>query len=292
MNEPLKRVGITCALHKPQAKEATREAVRTLRAAGATVFASRELAGACELDCATWEDEPDPPLDLMLVLGGDGTFLAAARLVAPRGTPLLGVDLGGFGFLAEEAPEKALSQLEEVLAGKFAVEERLMLQARVLRGDEVVRELVGLNDAVITTGSPRRMVRLRVDIDGQDIGEFAADGLIVATPTGSTAYSLSAGGPIVEPQVEALVLTTICPHTLHARPLVVRADSRIACRVQPRLWNDDGVNLSVDGQEIVQLRADDVVMIERAGCSARLVQLGRRTFYDRLHTKLRWGAER
>lgn len=289
MGTRLQRIGITSALHKPRAREATCRAVEALQAAGASPLVSREQARACGLACGSWEDDPEPALDLMLVLGGDGTFLAAARQMAPLGTPLLGVDLGGFGFLAEEDPEAALRQIERLLAGDFAIEERLMLRARGVRAGEVLAELLGLNDAVIATSGLRRMMRLRVEIDGRDIGEFAADGLVIATPTGSTAYSLSAGGPIVEPQVDALVLTTICPHTLHDRPLVVRADSRLTCTVQPRQSDGHAISLTVDGQQSVDLQAQDQVLIERAECAARVVQLGRRTFYDRLHTKLGWG---
>jgi NAD+ kinase len=167
-----------------------------------------------------------------------------------------------------------------------------MLRARLRRGGEIVEDFLGLNDAVSAADGLRRIIRLQVDIDGQDIGRFAADGMIVATPTGSTAYSLSAGGPIVEPQVQALVLTTICPHTLHDRPLVVRADSKLTCVVQPQRQTDESLSLTVDGQQVVGLRGDDEVLIERAECAARLVQLGRRTFYDRLHDKLHWGDER
>lgn len=294
----LRTVGITCALHKPHAREATRRVAQALEAAGATVSASCELARACDLNCDTWEERPDRPLDLMLVLGGDGTFLAAAREMAPLGTPLLGVDLGGFGFLAEEEPDAVVEQIGPLLGGDFAIEERLMLRARQVRGNKTLAELLALNDVVIATGGPRRMMRLSVAIDGRDIGQFAADGLIIATPTGSTAYSLSAGGPIVEPQVDALILTTICPHTLYDRPLVVRAASKLTCTVQLRKSDvattspGHAMSLSVDGQESVELRAGDTVTVERAECSARVVHLGRRTFYDRLHAKLQWAKGR
>ena len=288
MSVTLREVGITCALHKQGAREATCRMVEALEAAGAGVSMSCQLAEVCELSCGTWESVPDHPLDLMLVLGGDGTFLAAARMMAPLGTPLLGIDLGGFGFLAEEEPERAVAQVERLLAGDFSIEERLMLRARLLREGEVAANLLALNDVVVASDGPRRMTRLRMSIDGQDIGDFAADGLVMATPTGSTAYSLSAGGPIVEPLVDAIVLTSICPHTLHDRPLVVRADSELVCTVQPRAWGIDGVSLSVDGQEVVPLEAGDEVHVARAEFPARLVQLGRRTFYDRLHNKLRW----
>ncbi|MGC9316870.1 MAG: NAD(+)/NADH kinase [Armatimonadota bacterium] len=292
MPNPIRRVGIITALHKPHAKEATCRAVAVLQEAGAEVVVAERLAEACSLDCATCEDIVAARPDLMLVMGGDGTFLSAARLVAPIGVPLLGVDLGGFGFLAEEEPDRVLSEMDRVLAGEFEVEERMMVRVCLRRGGEMCEDFMGLNDAVLATGSFRRIVRLRVDVDGQHVAHFAADGLIIATPTGSTAYSLSAGGPIVDPNVEALLLTAICPHTLTTRPLVVRSDSDLVVTVEPLPTPHEDLALTVDGQETVKLRAGDEVEVSRAQCRARLVQLGRRTFYDRLHTKLRWGEAR
>lgn len=291
MAEPVRRIAIVSALHKVRAQEATCRAVARLQAAGATVVVTPELAATCALECATCEDLTEAAPDLMLVLGGDGTFLSAARMMAPLGVPLLGIDLGGFGFLAEEEPDRALAQIDRVLAGDFEIEERMMLAVELCRGGEVRARFLGLNDAVIATGAFRRLVRLDLRVNGLPAGRFAADGVIIATPTGSTAYSLSAGGPIVEPTVEAMLITTICSHTLSSRPLVVRVDSLLEVTVEPGRVPDD-LGLTVDGQETVDLRPADEVRVSRAPVNARLVQLGRRTFYDRLHAKLRWGEER
>jgi NAD+ kinase len=292
METPIKRIGIVTALHKPRAQEATRRAVALLQEAGAEVLVTPELSEACGLDCARAEDPAQARPDLVMVMGGDGTFLAAARLMAPVGTPLLGVDLGGFGFLAEEEPSRVLDEIERVLAGDFEVEERLMLSVCLRRGGEVREQFVGLNDAVIATGSFRRLVHLSLSVDDQGVAEFAADGLIVATPTGSTAYSLSAGGPILDSSVEAILITAICPHTLATRPLVVRADARLVVEVEPPRQPHDDLALTVDGQETARLMPADRVEVFRSPYRTRVVNFGLRNFYDKLRTKLRWGDVR
>jgi len=229
--------------------------------------------------------------DLLIVLGGDGTLLAAARCAAPAGTPLVGVDLGSFGFLAAEEPELLLARLDEVLAGRYAVEERTMLAVAV--GDEgAAAGLTALNDVVVARGSSGRLVRMRTTVDGAHLATYPADGLIVATATGSTAYNLSAGGPIVDSRMEAVVLTPICPHTLYSRPLVVPAGVEVGISLETRGKPVDDVTVTVDGQETLPLGDDQQVTIRRAPCSARLVCLGERRFYDRLRDKLRWGSER
>lgn len=292
MPQRIKRVGIVTALHKPRAQQATRKAVELLKQAGAEVVVNTALAEACELEDAGCGDVVDARPDLMLVMGGDGTFLAAARMMAPIGTPLLGVDLGGFGFLAEEEPDWVLDEIESILSGEFTIDERLMLHVRLIRDHEIVEELIGLNDAVMATGSFRRLVTLDVEINGLEATRFGADGLIVATPTGSTAYSLSAGGAIVHPNVQAILVTAICPHTLSMRPLVVSADATIAITIERAREPQEDLALTIDGQETVKLKPEDTVEVSRAECRTRVVRLGRRTFYDRLRGKLRWGDTR
>ncbi len=292
MSDQVRRVGIVSALHKPHAREATRRAAELLQEAGATVVVSEELAEACGLQCDRCENIAQGRPDLVLVMGGDGTFLAAARLMAPLGVPLLGVNLGGFGFLAEEETDAVLAGIDRLLAGEFDIEERMMLRASVRRGGVRCAYYTGLNDAVIATGSFRRLTRLELYAGGKHVAHFAADGLIIATPTGSTAYSLSAGGPICEPRVEAILITAICPHTLHTRPLVVGADSELEVLVEPGRQPPEDLALTVDGQETVKLLPGDRVEVVQAEYRARLVRLGHGTFYDRLRTKLRWGEER
>jgi NAD+ kinase len=292
MPQPIRRVGIVTALHKPRAQQATREAVALLKQAGAEVVVNTVLAEACELEKEDCGDVVEAEPDLMLVMGGDGTFLAAARMMAPVGTPLLGVDLGGFGFLAEEEPEWILQEIESVLSGDFRIDEHLMLHVALKREGEVIEEMIGLNDAVMATGSFRRLVMLDLRVNGIEATRFGADGLIVSTPTGSTAYSLSAGGAIVHPDVEAILITAICPHTLSMRPLMVSADATVSVTIEPSREPQEDLALTLDGQETVKLKPKDEVEVRRAQCRARVVRLGRRTFYDRLRGKLRWGDTR
>jgi NAD+ kinase len=227
--------------------------------------------------------------DVLVVFGGDGTILHTARQAARDGIPILGVNLGGFGFLAEVQDRAVDDALLRVLAGDYRVDERMMLQAQVGREDRTVRELLALNDVVVTKSGYARLLRIRTDINEVHLATHMADGLIVATPTGSTAYSLSAGGPILHPDLDAIVLTPICAHTLNARAVVLSGDEAITIQVEP---TGAPSVLTVDGQEGHPLEPDDVVRVSRAPYRARLVRLGRTTFYRLLRTKLSWGGER
>jgi len=227
--------------------------------------------------------------DVLVVFGGDGTILHAARLAARDGIPILGVNLGGFGFLAEVQDRAVEDALLRVLAGDYRVDERMMLQAQVWRSERAVRELLALNDVVVTKSGYARLLRIRTDVNDEHLATHMADGLIVATPTGSTAYSLSAGGPILHPDLDAIVLTPICAHTLNARAVVLSGAEAITIRVEP---TGAPSVLTVDGQEGHPLEPDDVVRVARAPCRARLVRLGRTGFYRLLRAKLSWGGER
>jgi NAD+ kinase len=226
--------------------------------------------------------------DMLVVFGGDGTILHTARQAARDGIPILGVNLGGFGFLAEVQDRVVDDALLRVLAGDYRVDERMMLQAGVGRGERVVREHLALNDVVVTKSGYARLLRIRTDVNETHLATHRADGLIVATPTGSTAYSLSAGGPILHPDLDAIVLTPICAHTLNARAVVLSGTETITIRVEP---TGAPSVLTVDGQEGQPLEPDDVVRVTRAACRARLVRLGRTGFYGLLRTKLSWGGD-
>ena len=224
--------------------------------------------------------------DLLLVLGGDGTLLAAAREAAPLGIPILPINLGSLGFLTSFTLGELYPALEETLAGHLFASERMMLNASLLRdGKEIESQLV-LNEAVITKGALARMIEIELSIDEDFVCRYRADGLIVATPTGSTAYSLSAGGPIVHPEVESIILTPICPHTLSDRPLVV-GDS---CHVEMRLRGAaESVYLTLDGQKGVLMQAEDRVSLVRAKERLKLIQPHRKSYYEILRNKLKWG---
>jgi NAD+ kinase len=226
-------------------------------------------------------------------MGGDGTFLAAARAAAPTGVPILGVDFGAFGFLAEEDFEQTLAALPRLLAGDFELEERGMLEARLRAGPAPRTTLHALNDLVLSRVYALRMARVKVWVNGDFVTIYPADGLIVATPTGSTGYNLSAGGPLVDPQVDCLVLIPICSHTLDSRPLVVPAHAEICLRAEelhPQEYAE--MHLVADGQVRAELRPDEEILISAAPFRARVVRLRPASFYARLREKLHWGAER
>jgi NAD+ kinase len=256
-----------------------RESAQTLGLPGLGVPAA-DLAGRSEM---------------LVVFGGDGTILHAARQAARDGIPILGVNLGGFGFLAEVHDRAVDDALLRVLAGDYRLDERMMLQAQIRRDtatggrDGVARELLALNDIVVTKSGYARLLRIRTDINNDHLATHLADGLIVATPTGSTAYSLSAGGPILHPGLDAIVVTPICAHTLNARAVVLTGDEAVTIRVEP---TGAPSVLTVDGQEGEPLEPDDVVRVARAPYRTRLVRLGRTDFYRMLRTKLSWGGQR
>lgn len=225
--------------------------------------------------------------DLLLVLGGDGSVLAAVRAIGARRVAVLGVNLGHLGFLTDVSPDEAESALDATLRGDFALVERSRFEVTHSRGvAELSRELV-LNDAVITKGSAlARLIELEAAVDGRVIATYRSDGLIVATPTGSTAYNLSAGGPILDTNVRAAILNPICPHTLSLRPLVLPDDSEIVVRLR----SNEDATLTLDGQVGATVRTGDTVRVVKAGEPARFVSAKGRDHFETLRTKLGWGS--
>ena len=224
--------------------------------------------------------------DLLVVLGGDGTLLAAAREAAPHGIPILPINLGSLGFLTSFTIEELYPALEETLGGKAETSERVMLTAALRRGGQIVESRNVLNEAVINKGALARMIEVELFVDAEFVCRYRADGLIIATPTGSTAYSLSAGGPIVHPAVECLIVTPICPHTLTDRPVVI-ADT---CCIEMRLRGyAESVYLTLDGQKGIVMESEDRVSITRAQGRLRLIQPHRKSYYEILRSKLKWG---
>jgi len=219
------------------------------------------------------------------VLGGDGTLLSMARAVGDLGTPILGVNLGDLGFLTATTLDEMLAAAEAALAGRMAVDERMMLSARLVRAGASVGEFAALNDVVITKSAMSRIINLRVAVEGQYATAYRADGLIISTPTGSTAYCLSAGGPILFPTMDAVVLVPIASHTLTNRPIVLPG----AQRIEVTLMTDQDVMLTVDGQVGVHLREHDTVHVEKAAARVRLLRFPRTDFFAVLRTKLKWG---
>jgi len=223
---------------------------------------------------------------LLLVLGGDGTLLAAARLAAPRGIPVLPINMGSLGFLTNFTLQELHPALDDTLEGRFSLSERVLIAVDLVRAGKVIDTQRVLNEVVINKGALARMIELELLIDGDFVCRYRADGLIVATPTGSTAYSLSAGGPIVHPTVESFVITPICPHMLSDRPLVIRDSSTIEMKLS---GNTESVFLTLDGQRGIPLQPGDIIRSGRAKELLKLIQPPRKSYFEILRNKLKWG---
>ena len=282
-------VAVVALPEKPKAAPVAREVVRWCEDQGVAVRLVSALAAAAgRPDLAVDDERLVSDAAVLVTLGGDGTVLAAARMAAPHGVPVLGANLGGFGFLTEIASDHLVEALPSVVAGQYEILERMMLEVEVIRAEKVVHRLAALNDVVLGKGAFSRLVRLRVSIDGDYLATFPADGIIISTPTGSTAYSLSAGGPVANPEVQVLVLTPICAHTLSARSLVISADERVEVVVESAFTPQQELAVTIDGQVSYQTMPEDLLRVGRAPFAARFIRLGRSSFYERLRTKLLW----
>lgn len=227
--------------------------------------------------------------DLVMVVGGDGSLLNAARTLADFQVPLLGVNLGRLGFLVDMSPEDATGHLDEILAGNFVEEQRFLLHARIERRGECIQESDALNDVVVHKWDVARMIEFETYINGRFVNTQRSDGLIVSTPTGSTAYALSGGGPILYPSLDAIVLVPICPHTLSNRPIVVDADSEIEIVVCD--WHRPNARVTCDGQTSLPLEADDRLHVQRKGRPIRLIHPPGYDYFEILRAKLRWAEQ-
>jgi NAD+ kinase len=225
-------------------------------------------------------------IDLLIVLGGDGTLLSAARALGGHKVPILAVNLGGLGFLTSVTLDELYPLLEQVLAGKHRTSERMMLDAEICHDGQSVMRQSALNDAVANKGALARMLDFDVYIDGSHVGRYRADGLIVATPTGSTAYSLAAGGPIIDPAIHAFVITPICPHMLTNRPLVIPDTAKIDLDFSAA---EEPVYVTLDGQIGSHLKTNDRVTITKSKNRVELIRPPSKTYFEILRSKLRWG---
>jgi len=282
----IRRVGICVKPEQPELAEFLRALEKWLGERGLEALPDPESGRSTEA-AGRPRSEVAERADLVVVLGGDGTLLAVARAIGDRDVPILGVNLGTLGYLAEIARSELFARLEAVLAGRFRIEERMRLDVGVERAGSGLGRYLALNDAVISNTALSRMVDLETRADGAEVTTYHADGLIVATPTGSTAYSLSAGGPLVYPTMRALLLTPISAHTLTHRPLVLPE----TCEVEVRVRDTRGghVHLTVDGQVGRELAVGDLVRVRRAAHSARLLVDPARSRFDVMRAKLRWG---
>ncbi|MDD2497471.1 MAG: NAD(+)/NADH kinase [Desulfitobacteriaceae bacterium] len=223
-------------------------------------------------------------VDMILVLGGDGTLLNTARAAAPYRIPLLGINMGHLGFLTEVELNDMFSSLEKLAAGEYRMEERMMLKCTLVRAGSSIGEFLALNDVVLTKGAFSRMIIFDIFVDQQFVDTYPADGLIISSPTGSTAYSLSAGGPIVSPDMELMLITPICPHTLHSRPIVICPNKEVRVVLKSDLAE---VMLTIDGQYGYRLQRGDEILVQESHWKTRLIRLKNKSFYDILREKLR-----
>ena len=284
----IRKIGILTKPEQPEVARVASELVDWCRERGIDVSLPLELARQVDRqECGVSDEKMASGPELLVVIGGDGTLLAAARLLGGRPVPILAINHGGLGFLTEVMLPELYPELEKVLAGEYATDRRVMLDARLLRGSDVVAAQRALNDVVLNKGTLARIVELEIHVNDQHVTTFRADGLIIATPTGSTAYNLSAGGPIVHPDMSAMLVTPICSHTLTNRPLVLPGRARVTVRLKSA--SDEGVYMTVDGQIGVEMEAGDRLEVGPSSEEVLLVAPEGKNYFDVLRDKLKWG---
>jgi NAD+ kinase len=287
MNPPVRKLGLVLKHHDPRVPRIVAGIVPWLQERSVEVFVDQ----ASNLEQLPGQVTVVPPeelsgcVDAVAVFGGDGTFLYAARMVSARSIPILGINLGSLGFLTEVKLDRMREAFEGLLSGDYKLEDRMLLEVEVLKNGNSLARYLALNDAVINKGALARIIELEVSVDSQLVTMTRADGIIISTPTGSTGYSLSAGGPILHPTLEALIITPICPHTLTNRPVVV-SDAAV---VGICLRRGKDVMLTVDGQVGMALEQGDCLRIGKAKAVIRLIQSEASPFFKLLREKLKWG---
>jgi NAD+ kinase len=286
------RIGIVLKPHQPEALTTLCELVKWLADRGIKLVGGPEIEReriehqtGCAVDEVSTQKLPTD-VDLMLVLGGDGTMIATARMIGDHEVPVLGVNYGGLGYLAEFRIEELYSALESILSGNYRLDKRVMLAVEMLRDEASITTNRVLNDVVINKSALARIIEIETFFNGQFVNSFRADGLIVSTPTGSTAYNLSAGGPVIFPSMNAVVVTPICPFTLSNRPIVVPDDAEIELILKT---DQEEVALTLDGQVGFPLKVEDRVKIRKSRTTFNLIQPSNRNYFDVLRDKLRWG---
>lgn len=269
-------------MFRPDAVTAAKNAIALLESSGASVSADLDSAEAVGTDSLTVDEFGNA--DLVLAMGGDGTLIKAAHLVGERQTPIMGVHYGRFGFVTQVLPHQLEDTLNKFVKGECSIESRMMTKTELIRGSEVVATLHSLNESVVQRSATSRMLTFDVHVDGEEVSRYPADGVMVATPTGSTAYNLSAGGPVVDPRMDAMVMTAIMPHTLSSRSLILRPESTIEIKVESR---EDAV-LSCDGHSRLHLLSGDFVRVTRSDRRIRLVSISKHDFFEKLADRLQW----
>ena len=286
--EKAKKIGVFCKPKAPSATDILGRLIPWLRKQNYHIFLDTDTAAIINETSSYEKREISQQADLLIVLGGDGTLLSVARAAHPHNIPILAVNLGSLGFLAEISIDELYPTLENILAGKFEIENRMLLNACIWRNGEKVEDHNVLNDVVINKGAVARIISLQVLVNGQYMTSYRADGLIIATPTGSTAYSLSAGGPIIHPSMHTLVLSPICPFTLTNRSILIPDQSIIQVKLAAEY---DDVRVTLDGQEGYDMRAGDILKIKKTKTSLQLIRGPNKNYYQILRDKLHWGSQ-
>jgi NAD+ kinase len=288
----MKRIGIIAKQNKPEAVTITGRLVEWLQPKGIEVYIEEGIGRYINPNLtrpflnAVKKEEIPFHAEMIIVLGGDGTLLSVARLVGSHEVPILGVNLGGLGFLTEITLEELYRVLERVIRGDFTTDERVVLNVAVIRREERMTEFTVLNDAVINKGALARIIDIETTINGEYLTTFKSDGLIMSTPTGSTAYNLSAGGPIVYPSLHCIIITPICPHTLTNRPIMIPDDVEVRAILKSK---QQEVILTLDGQQGFILECEDVVEVNKAEGRILLIKSPYRHYFEVLREKLKWG---
>ncbi len=285
-----KKIGVTAHSNLKDRDKAIMHVVSILKDSGAQIFLDKKRCVIAQLKgtpCYTKISD----LDLLVVIGGDGTIFRAIREMDDTCVPILSVDRGRVGFLAEVPYDEAKKEIPRLLSGRGHLEERSMLFVTAMRGKTTLAKAHVLNEAVISQGAISRLMDLHALIDGEPLTVFRADGVIIATPTGSTAYSLAAGGPIVHPRMSSTILTPINPHSFSQRPLIVPSDLEIAIEVRTKenKYRDLEVSLTFDGQTYIALRRGDIVRALSDGKTVKFLRRKKDTFFETLRSKLKWG---
>ena len=288
MSKEFRNVAVLGRPEDPRVAEPMRVLLAHLTKAGCTVLVEADLDTDLPVRRLAG-DELGAAADLIVSIGGDGAMLSAGKLAARHGVPLLGINRGRLGFLADVSPEEMLDSLDHVLAGDYGSDSRLLLTARLVSPDGSVRTAVAFNDVVLQRRESGRMVDVVASVAGKYVNTHSGDGLIVATPTGSTAYALSCGGPIIEPHLDAVVIVPICPHTLTDRPVVIAAGQTIEIRVLER--KDTKAEVTVDGKTVDEIRPEDRLIVDAADTRIRLVHPPGHDFFGILRNKLFWGRD-
>lgn len=284
----MKRIGLIAKPHVEEAQATVAALIKWLEQRGCTILLDLKTAALFPERAGCEKTALPAQVDLLIVLGGDGTLLSAARANRAHQVPILAINLGGLGFLTAITLENLYPTLAAIFEGNYTTSKRLMIDVRITHNEQQVFSLTALNDVVINKATLARIIDLQTSINGTYVTVYKADGLIISTPTGSTAYSLAAGGPILEPNLEALILTPICPHTLTQRPLVVSDNVVIEVILKSR--GNEGVTVTVDGQVGYPLAFDDVVSLRKSQWSVPLVQSTTHDYFSVLRTKLKWGT--